>query len=731
MPTSQGIISFPERSKTSSNIIQGGGGGGGGALVRHCGCGGGGGLWHNASLGGAKGSRDSGMHICGCRFIFVHEIVTYLYVRMMKVEEVALDVLLIVCSDLSTIDLLNLRLTSVFFKKLVDCTPKLGFMLRLFINGGEADDAFMELSGEFHYRFFSNEDELKYLDSFWLRHLATVAVITDEEYDDPVARNDRFERLMRFLESRRTKIYRIKVILSLNYQWVTKFDSQQFFRRVNESPLDLILEVHDISEDVCLPFELLSETPFTLFFNLELRSIEVLESPLLYGSEYPLLGGALESPSFYFSFPQKVIKIDTNHGVLQGRELMKILGEWGPSELIKFSPSWLDFSDIPDWDPASFGPVVFEDSKAWPEVSNPTFKILSKLIFQEGDALEISNLSEEIKLDNNQSLLRLDGLNIADILKLTVNFGCSFITIDGFTVSTDSLGWVQVPFRIPNCVVQNTGNGRLLLPEILKVLASSGVGGELKLQGNTSQSITITGKYTFELRGWYLTTVVKGVCEGEQFTQLQLYDLHLDSYVVRDLETLSFRLHRCTFQNMGNSRLPLSEVLKFLSFSSRGTKLELRSYSDKVYGLSVTVAGEYDFVLSGWYDDVACITELCKKAYFPITSLKLLGSWCLDNYALLQLVRSRKSVVIESGFVMNAPKTISFVKMAPILLGFYRKTEDLAVSISDGEARIDDGRLRLRGWHGAEIAEVIPCRQQKSSKIVQDGPNDHPHKFGQ
>lgn len=158
------------------------------------------------------------MHICGCRFVFVREIAmaTYLYVRIMKVEEVALDILLIVCSYLSYTDLLNLRLTSVFFKQLVDCTPKLGFTLRLYINGGEPDDSCMELYRAFGFSFFFNEEELRSLDSFWLRHLAIVEVITDEGDDDTVARNDRFGRFMRFLESRRATISRIKVILSLN-----------------------------------------------------------------------------------------------------------------------------------------------------------------------------------------------------------------------------------------------------------------------------------------------------------------------------------------------------------------------------------------------------------------------------------------------------------------------------------------------------------------------------------
>jgi hypothetical protein len=320
------------------------------------------------------------MHICGCRFVFVSEIATYLYVRIMKVEEVALDILLIVCSYLSYTDLLNLRLTSVFFKRLVDCTPKLGFTLRLYINGGEPDDSCMELYRAFGFSFFFNEEELRSLDSFWLRHLAIIEVITNEGDDDTVARNDRFGRFMRFLESRRATISRIKVILSLNYRRVTKFNSQKFFRRVNESPLDLILEVHGVSKGVRFPFLLLSETSFTLFFNLKLRWLDGLGFRLLEEFEYPLSEGlesplsedlgspsleisvspeGLESPSFYATCPRKVINIDTNSGVLQGRNFRGILENWGPSQLIKFSPSWLDFSDIPDWNPTFFWPSCF------------------------------------------------------------------------------------------------------------------------------------------------------------------------------------------------------------------------------------------------------------------------------------------------------------------------------------------------------------------------------------
>jgi hypothetical protein len=356
--------------------------------------------------------------------------------------------------------------------------------------------------------------------------------------------------------------------------------------------------------------------------------------------------------------------------------------------------------------PLFFGPVVFENSTVLSGVSNPTINILSKFIFQESDPLQIWKfLSGHIELDNRRSLLRLYDLNIADILKLSIHFGCSFMTIRGFIIGIDSLGCVQVPFRIPDCVIQNTGNGRVLLSELLKVLASSGIGGDLKLHGKTSESITITGKYTFELRGWDETTVVKEVCEGAQFTHLQLCDLHLDCYVVSHLETLSFRLHRCTFQKEWNGSLPLSKVLKVLSSSSRGTALKIQSYGACKH--LIAVAEEYDILLSGLPGElVACIREIFKGADFPVKSLKLRNVWWLENDILMFLERSGISVVIESGTVMNNPQHIPFVDMAPILFGFCQRSFELAVSISEDETWID-GLLKLRGWHGAEIAEAF------------------------
>lgn len=537
----------------------------------------------------------------------------------------------------------------------------------------------MAVRGERRSYSLENEWILSYMGSFLLHHLARVEVLTNSSPgQDEVARNGRFGRLMTVLESLQPRIHRFKLVLSLGYKRLRGFDSERFFRRVDDSPLDLMFVVRDIHEGRDYPFWLLTRTSFTLVLSLTLET--------------------LQSPIFYHSCSQKVVSINTGEEVLQGRQFWDVLEKCGPAELVEFTPGWLDFSDAPDWTPDYLGPLIFRGCKVWPGVSNPTFQVIAHFIFKEEEPLEILNISGVIQLANNQTLVRLYGWNIADVLRMTVHFGCSYMTIFGFTVDIDSLQRIKVPFCMPNCALQRITHSGFSLCKLLGILAQTGLGKkELKMERKNVDSIIITGGYAFELKDWDTSTVVNEICGGgTPFTRLELYSLRLDSQVLRRLETLTFRAHNCCVRNEGHRSLSLSGVFKVFSSSHLGSELMIHGKSPE----SVTVIGNYVLNLTGWHQR-SVISEMCREAS-PFTHLELYASWWLDNDILRLLKTSVKSVQIKPGSTLHKSDHFPFVDTLSILLALYGKSERFLVEVSEKYTSIDH-KLTLFGWDAAEV----------------------------